>query len=82
MVEPDKKLVVSEGGKPCGCYVVKYSDDTSMINPCAPCGFMAVAEHLQAAANAIGAVGQNLREQQKQAALMQATAAAMGKGKS
>lgn len=76
----NKRIVKSEGTKPCGCHVVEYSDDTSETTPCPPCGFISAAQALQAAANAIGAVANGLRAQMQKEAMRIAVEGAI-KGK-
>lgn len=69
-------LVVDEGTLPCGCHVVKFSDDREQVSPCAPCGFLKLGEMLNNAANVCGSIAHGLRRQQSQAAMANAVARA------
>lgn len=64
-----RKLVKSEQSHPCGCVVITYADDTGLTIPCPPCGLMAAADGMNAAANAMAAVAKRLRADQTQATL-------------
>lgn len=61
--------------KPCGCVFTDYSDGTGSVNPCVPHGLVEAGRALNAAAQALSAIGQRILNTQAQAQF----AEAMGK---
>lgn len=75
-----KKIVKGEKTAPCGCHMVEFSDDTTQISPCAPCGLTEVARNLGQAAQVLAAVALRIRQDQQNQMMMRAVAAATKKG--
>lgn len=70
--EEPSTLIKSEGSEACGCYVVVYSDDRSIVTPCAPHGLLGAARALQEAAAALNATANGLVRREQQSTIMQA----------
>jgi hypothetical protein len=62
--EPQITNVINE---PCGCVVTEFDNDTKQFAPCPPHGLMRVAQSLQEAASAMGAVATTLMHESKKA---------------
>lgn len=63
----DEPKIKNVDRKPCGCVITEYEDGTQMFAPCPPHGLMRVAQSLQEAASAMGAVATTLMNESKKA---------------
>lgn len=63
----------------CGCVVTNYEDGGQLFRPCVPHGLIGVAQALQQASNAMGAVASVLQQEQAQAMQRANIADAIGK---
>lgn len=74
----DKKIVKKEGTRPCGCHVVEYSDGTTEIGPCPPCGLMEIARNLGQAGQIMAAVATRLQREHQAVQMDQVVKSAGG----
>lgn len=70
---PDtEKLVKEQKTLACGCHITVFADDSQQVNPCPPCGFIAAAQHLAQAGQALQATAHRLRIEHNQATVAKA----------
>jgi len=62
-----ERPIESTDNKPCGCVMITYEDGGQLYTPCVPHGLFGVAQNLEQAARAMGAVATVLQKEQMQA---------------